>query len=161
MKRLHVHVNVADLERSVRYYATLFGAEPTVRKPDYAKWMLEDPRVNFAISEQGREAGIDHLGIQAESRAELDEVAARLAAADIQTLDQEGTTCCYARSDKAWSEDPNGLRWESFHTFGESTQYGESAPRGESACCAPRAGTAADAACCGPEKKGAGAACCA
>lgn len=157
MKRLHVHVNVADLERSVRFYSTLFGVAPAVRKPEYAKWMLEDPRVNFAISEQGRTPGLDHLGIQAETRHELDEVAARLASADEALLHQEGTTCCYAKSDKAWSEDPSGIKWESFYTFGESTQYGESAPRGDSACCAPRAGAVAaleaGGSCCAPTAK--------
>lgn len=160
MNRLHVHVNVADLERSVRYYTTLFGSDPTVRKPDYAKWMLDDPRVNFAISMQGRTPGVDHLGIQTETRDALDAVASRLAAADVETLAQEGTTCCYAKSDKAWSEDPSGIKWESFYTFGESTQYGESAPRGDSACCAPRAGKAAAASCCAPDAKGSAAGCC-
>jgi catechol 2,3-dioxygenase-like lactoylglutathione lyase family enzyme len=154
MKRLHVHVNVADLERSVRFYSTLFGAQPSVRKPEYAKWMLEDPRVNFAVSQQGRVPGVDHLGIQAESRPELDEVAARLATADTSILHQEGTSCCYAKSDKAWSEDPSGIKWESFYTHGDSTTFGESAAHDESACCAPRAGAIAaveaGGSCCAP-----------
>lgn len=160
MKRLHVHVNVTDLASSVRYYTTLFGSEPTRLEPEYAKWMLEDPRVNFAISQQGRTPGLDHLGIQAESRAELDEVAARLAAADVETLQQEGTTCCYAKSDKAWSEDPNGIKWESFHSFGDATVFGESAPRDDGACCTPRAGVAAAASCCAPSADRAASACC-
>jgi len=168
MKRMHVHVNVADLERSVRFYSTLFGVAPTVRKPEYAKWMLEDPRVNFAISQQGRVPGVDHLGIQTESRPELDEVAARLAVADTAILHQDGTSCCYAKSDKAWSEDPSGIKWESFYTFGESTQYGEGAARDELACCAPRAGAqgeiAAGGSCCAPspsaDPRSATSACC-
>jgi catechol 2,3-dioxygenase-like lactoylglutathione lyase family enzyme len=167
MKKLHVHVNVADLERSVLYYSTLFGAEPTVRKPDYAKWLLEDPRVNFAISSQGRQPGIDHLGIQTESRAELDQVAARLDAADYDLAPQEGTSCCYAVSDKAWSQDPSGVKWESFFTFGESTTYGSSAPHAleaeGSACCTAEAkadARARDAACCGPSAAARGQACC-
>jgi catechol 2,3-dioxygenase-like lactoylglutathione lyase family enzyme len=157
MKRLHVHVHVADLARSLRYYTTLFGADPTVVKPDYAKWMLEDPRVNFAISAQDRAPGLGHLGIQAEDRAELDGVAARLKAADVATLDQEATTCCYAKSDKAWSEDPDGIKWESFYTFGESTQYGEAEIGDGEKCCAPRAGNAdaaaAGGACCTPVQR--------
>jgi len=164
MKRMHVHVNVADLERSVLYYSTLFGADPTVRKPEYAKWMLEDPRVNFAISQQGRPPGVDHLGIQADSRAELDQVAARLDAADYELAPQEATTCCYAVSDKAWSQDPNGLKWESFFTFGDSTAFGGHAQQAEgSACCSAEAkadAQARDAACCGPSAAARGQACC-
>lgn len=125
MKRLHVHVAVADLGRSIRFYSTLFGAGPTVEKPDYAKWMLEDPRVNFAISTRGKKPGVDHLGIQVESREELGEIAGRLKAAEVTTQDQAATRCCYAQSTKTWSADPNGLAWESFYTFGESTVYGE------------------------------------
>jgi hypothetical protein len=157
---MHVHVNVTDLASSVRYYTTLFGSEPTRLEPEYAKWMLEDPRVNFAISQQGRTPGLDHLGIQAESRDELDAIAARLAAADVETLAQEGTTCCYAKSDKAWSEDPSGIKWESFHSFGDATVYGESAPREGSACCTPRAGVAAAASCCAPSADRPATGCC-
>jgi len=125
MKRLHVHVAVADLAKSIQFYATLFGTEPTVRKDDYAKWMLEDPRVNFAISTRGKRPGLDHLGIQTESREELGEIAARLKAAEVATQDQAATRCCYAESSKSWSADPQGIAWESFYTFGESTTYGE------------------------------------
>ena len=160
MKRMHVHVNVTDLASSVRYYTTLFGSAPTKLEPEYAKWMLDDPRVNFAISQQGRTPGLDHLGIQAESREELDAIAARLATADVETLKQEGTTCCYAKSDKAWSEDPSGIKWESFHTLGDATVYGESAPREASACCTPRAGAAAAASCCAPGAGRAASGCC-
>jgi catechol-2,3-dioxygenase len=125
MKRMHVHVSVDDLGESVRFYATMFGVEPSVLKPDYAKWMLDDPRVNFAISARGRAAGLDHLGIQTESPDELHEIAGRLAAAEQPILEQKNTACCYARGDKAWATDPSGLAWESFFTMGETTVYGE------------------------------------
>ena len=125
MQRLHLHINVEDLERSVGFYTTLFGAEPTVRKDDYAKWMLEDPRVNLAISERGLKPGVAHAGIQAETADELAVLAARLKAAGETTFDQQATSCCYAKSDKSWVVDPSGLQWETFHTFGESTAYGE------------------------------------
>jgi hypothetical protein len=142
MKRLHLHVNVPDLAEATRFYQTLFGAPPSVVKDDYAKWMLEDPRVNFAISQRGREAGLDHVGMQVESAAELAELAGRLNAAGTKTVDQTATTCCYATSDKSWVSDPAGLRWETFHTFGEATRYGEDEP--------PAAADPKAAACCGP-----------
>lgn len=126
MKRLHVHVAVPDLQQSIEFYTTLFNTKPTRVENDYAKWMLDDPRVNFAISERGRTPGLDHIGVQVDTRAELDELANRLKAAGNQTLDQEATTCCYAKSDKAWVSDPAGLRWETFFTFGDATTYGES-----------------------------------
>ncbi|HUO89011.1 MAG TPA: ArsI/CadI family heavy metal resistance metalloenzyme [Rhizomicrobium sp.] len=149
MKRLHVHVAVDDLDRGIGFYSTLFAAKPAVVKADYAKWMLDDPKVNFAISQRGRSGGIDHLGIQVESDAELRELAGRLKAAGEKTQDQEATTCCYAQSNKAWVSDPSGVRWETFFTFGEATTYGEdeAAPAGEAAGAAP-AKTAATA-CCG------------
>jgi catechol 2,3-dioxygenase-like lactoylglutathione lyase family enzyme len=125
MKRLHVSVAVKDLTESVRFYSILFGAEPTVIKPDYAKWMLEDPRVNFAISTRSKRAGLDHLGIQVDSKDELGEVTGRLASADQSILDQNQATCCYARSDKAWVADPQGIAWETFFSFGQSAVYGE------------------------------------
>jgi catechol 2,3-dioxygenase-like lactoylglutathione lyase family enzyme len=124
MNRLHVHVAVRDLAESVRYYATLFGVEPTVRKDDYAKWMLEDPRVNFAISARGRLPGVDHLGIQVEEPATLAAITARLQAAEASVQKEADAHCCYARSDKTWSTDPSGIRWESFHSYGEITTYG-------------------------------------
>jgi catechol 2,3-dioxygenase-like lactoylglutathione lyase family enzyme len=140
MKRLHVHIAVDDLDKSVGFYSTLFGAQPGVLKSDYAKWMLEDPRVNLAISQRNRAAGVDHLGIQVESDGELRELAARLKTAGGQTRDQEATTCCYAQSNKAWVNDPSGVRWETFFTFGEATAYGEDQAAVESAeqssCCA-------------------------
>jgi catechol 2,3-dioxygenase-like lactoylglutathione lyase family enzyme len=121
MKRLHLHVSVPDLAQSIRFYETLFGAPPTVAKDDYAKWMLDDPKVNLAISQRDRAAGVDHVGIQVDSAAELGELADRLKAAGAVTIDQEATTCCYARSDKSWVTDPAGVRWETFYTFGEAT----------------------------------------
>lgn len=157
MKRLHVHVAVEDLGKSIGFYSTLFGAEPTVRKDDYAKWMLDDPRVNFAISDRAMASGVDHLGIQVESSEELTQLAARLKAAGETTRDQEATTCCYTLSDKAWVNDPNGLRWETFFTFGEATVFGEDEPGAataapKAACCAPAeansAPVTAAAACC-------------
>lgn len=128
MKRLHVHVAVEDLSQSVRFYSTLFAAEPTVLKPDYAKWMLEDPRVNFAISARGGKPGVQHLGVQVEDKAELAEVYDRLQRAERPVLDEGATTCCYAKSEKQWISDPQGVAWETFLTHGESTVYGESAP---------------------------------
>ena len=151
MKRFHVHVNVQDLEQSIRFYAQLFGAQPSVRKDDYAKWMLEDPRVNFAISRRERAPGVDHLGLQADDPAELEQIGARLRAADAVRLAEVGTTCCYAQSDKYWSEDPQGLRWESFYTHGTATSY--YAPTQTAACCGPQK-QASQAACCGPEASG-------
>lgn len=124
MKRLHVHVAVEDLDASIRFYSQLFAAEPTVRKPDYAKWMLEDPRVNFAISSRSGPSGVRHLGIQVEDRAELEGVYARLQHAEGRVLEEGETTCCYARSEKTWIEDPQGIQWETFLTSGESTVYG-------------------------------------
>ena len=126
MKRLHVHVSVDDLSQSIRFYSTLFAAGPTVVKPDYAKWMLDDPRVNFAISKlDGRTAGISHLGIQAEDETELAEVYDRLSRAERPIVEAKGTTCCYARSDKQWIADPQDVPWETFFTYGEATVYGE------------------------------------
>ncbi|HEX6613812.1 MAG TPA: ArsI/CadI family heavy metal resistance metalloenzyme [Rhodanobacteraceae bacterium] len=151
MKRFHVHVNVADLHASIGFYSTLFGCEPSVRKPDYAKWMLEDPRVNFAISKRGRAGGVDHLGLQADDGAELEEIGARLVAADQVALAEKGTTCCYARSDKFWAEDPQGVRWETFHTFGEATTYsapGSHAALEAGACCGAPVGDTDAASCC-------------
>ncbi|GGA50255.1 ArsI/CadI family heavy metal resistance metalloenzyme [Sphingomonas psychrolutea] len=127
MKRLHVHVAVDDLDRSVAFYANLFAAAPTVLKPDYAKWMLDDPTVNFAISARGGKAGVEHLGIQVEDASELAEVYARLDKADAPVVEEGATTCCYAKSEKSWITDPQGVVWETFLTQGEATTYGTSA----------------------------------
>jgi catechol 2,3-dioxygenase-like lactoylglutathione lyase family enzyme len=161
MKRLHVHVSVADLDQSIRFYSTLFATTPSVTKPDYAKWMLDDPRVNFAIStHSGNDGGLDHLGIQVETPDELQEVYDRLKQADRPVLDEGATTCCYAQSQKSWIADPQGLFWETFLTSGESTVYGDSADLGairttsdakeSAACCAPEPASAAATPCCGP-----------
>lgn len=139
MKRLHVHVSVTDLEESVRFYTTLFDAAPSARKADYAKWMLEDPRVNFAISQRDKATGIRHLGIQVEDRAELAEVFARVEHTQRPVLNEGQTTCCYARSEKNWVEDPQGVQWETFLTTGESTIYGGEPVEGSPGkrCCLP------------------------
>jgi catechol 2,3-dioxygenase-like lactoylglutathione lyase family enzyme len=158
MKRLHLHVNVPELSQSIQFYSTLFGAEPTVVKDDYAKWMLDEPRVNFAISQRGRLAGVDHVGIQVDSADELGELARRLKAAGAKTFDEQATTCCYAKSDKSWVADPAGVRWETFFTFGEAVSYGESgalaaleAEKATACCGAPAAAESAkaNAGCCG------------
>jgi catechol-2,3-dioxygenase len=142
MKRFHVHVSVGDLNESIRFYSTLFGAEPTVLKGDYAKWMLENPRVNFAISQRSVARGIEHVGIQVENRSELEEVYARLQRAERPVLEEGATTCCYAQSEKSWIADPQGIQWETFLTTGESTVYGHDpqpvvSPQPSSSCCAP------------------------
>jgi hypothetical protein len=127
MKRMHIHVSVGDVGQSIGFYSTLFAAQPSVVKPDYAKWMLEDPRVNFAISSRGRSLGLDHLGIQVESDQELQDVFGRLQAAERPVFTEGETTCCYAQSTKSWIGDPAGIAWEAFLTTGESTFYGDSA----------------------------------
>lgn len=153
MKRLHVHVAVDDLQRSVGFYSALFAAEPSVLKPDYAKWMLDDPRVNFAISTRGRRPGLDHLGIQAENSEELQEIYARLHQAGGEVIEQGQTNCCYARSEKSWISDPAGISWETFLTTGESTDYGDGSGERvarvvhEKSCCAPSAPQPAVSAC--------------
>ncbi len=124
MKRLHVHVSVKDLDASVRFYSRLFATKPTIRKHDYAKWMLEDPRVNFAISQRDGRPGVQHLGIQVEDRAELAEVRGRLRDAEAAVIEQGETTCCYARGEKSWIDDPQSIPWETFLTTGQSTVYG-------------------------------------
>jgi hypothetical protein len=135
-----VHVAVESIDQSIQFYSALFGAQPSVRKPDYAKWMLEDPRVNFAISARGQRTGVDHLGIQVEERGELSQVAQQLRAAGRALFDEGPTTCCYAKSEKAWVHDPSGVSWETFFTTGESTTYGEQSARSDakdSPCCKP------------------------
>jgi len=143
MKRFHVHVHVDDLGKSIAFYSKLFASEPTRVESDYAKWMLEDPRINFAISTRGQGAGVDHLGFQTDDAAELAELKARAEAADMALLDQGETTCCYARSEKHWVTDPQGIAWEHFHTLGNVPVFGESKSEPTSAegsaCCAPLA----------------------
>ena len=140
MKRFHVHVSVDDLQQSLRFYAAMFGAEPTVLKPDYAKWMLDDPRVNFAISQRGRAGGVNHLGVQAETAAELEGIRANLQQAAAAVVAEKDAQCCYARSDKYWVTDPQGVAWESFRSLGEIPLYGDerdAAADVSRACCAP------------------------
>ena len=155
MKRLHVHVSVEDIPHSIGFYSALFAAEPSVVKEDYAKWMLDDPRVNFAISTRGRQPGLDHLGIQVESQDELHEVYGRLHQAGGNIIEQGDTACCYAKSEKSWIDDPAGIAWETFHTTGESIVYGDGsgenqariAHEKQSACCGPQAAPTASACC--------------
>jgi catechol 2,3-dioxygenase-like lactoylglutathione lyase family enzyme len=177
MKRFHVHLHVADLAQSIGFYAKLFGAEPTRHESDYAKWMLEDPPVNFAISTRGQAPGIDHLGIQTDNPDELAALKARAEAADMALLDEGATTCCYARSEKHWVTDPQGIAWEHFHTLGNIPVFREGADEAgacctpspaavaqaasatdsaASSCCtpAPAAATAAAASCCPPTPRG-------
>ncbi len=144
MKRFHVHTHVQDLPTSISFYTRLFGAEPTRVESDYAKWMLEDPRVNFAISARGGALGVDHLGFQADTAEELAELKARAVAADAPLLDEGQTTCCYARSEKHWVTDPQGVAWEQFHTLEGIPTFSASQARatpvaGEAACCPPAA----------------------
>ena len=144
MKRFHVHACVQELEQSIAFYSKLFDAPPTRVESDYAKWMLEDPRINFAISTRGSKLGVDHLGLQADSDEELAELKERARAADLAMLDQGETTCCYARSDKYWLTDPQGIAWEQFHTLASIPTFSETTPEAQSAssaCCttdAPR-----------------------
>jgi hypothetical protein len=161
MKRFHVHLHVDDLGQSIGFYSKLFAAEPTRVEADYAKWMLDDPRINFAISTRDVKAGLDHLGFQTDDAAELAELKARAESADMALLDEGETTCCYARSEKHWVTDPQGVAWEHFHTLGNIPVFNES-PKAESAsaCCAPAASvaavpaSAAAAACCAPVARG-------
>jgi len=141
MKRFHVHAHVEDLQASIAFYSKMFAAEPTRTENDYAKWMLEDPRINFAISTRGSKLGVDHLGIQTDTEDELVELKARAKAADMTLLDVGETSCCYARSDKYWLTDPQGIAWEQFHTLGNIPVFSEKAPaepegKQAAACCA-------------------------
>jgi len=160
MKRLHVHVSVTDLAASICFYQTLFGAEPTVIKSDYAKWMIEDPRLNFAISTDRQPVGINHLGFQVDTDEELRGMRAQLEAADARMVEESEQRCCYAKSDKYWVTDPTGIAWETFHTLGGIPVYGEDTPvfahgtsivplESETAqCCVPAQGSSPAASCC-------------
>jgi hypothetical protein len=158
MKRFHVHMHVADLDSSVRFYSTLFGEQPVVIKSDYAKWMLEDPRVNFAITSGASKPQIDHLGLQVESGEDLSTIGTRLKAAGETVREQVNATCCYALGDKGWATDPNGISWETFHSFGESAVFGNdlmppaeaAQPRSTESSCAPALPAARS--CCGASK---------
>ena len=154
MKRMHVHVSVESIDRAVGFYSALFASRPSIVKDDYAKWMLDDPRVNFAISTRGREPGLDHLGIQVESQQELHDVYARLKAAGGTVIEQGQTACCYSKSEKSWIDDPAGISWETFHTTGENISYGDGSGENEArvahakSCCAPQVATSTEPACC-------------
>lgn len=138
MKRMHIHISVDDLSKSIQFYNSIFGAAPIVEKPDYAKWMLDDPLVNFAISQRGAKAGLDHIGIQVDSDEDLSEIKGRLDEAELSILSQEGTTCCYAKSDKHWVVDPSGIAWETYHTLESAPTFNEAnALTSNSVCCAP------------------------
>ena len=151
MKRLHVHVAVKNLEASIGFYSALFGSQPTKRKDDYAKWMLDDPRVNFAISARGAKPGLDHLGIQAESPEELKLLREQVQRAGLATSDEGETTCCYAHSDKSWVQDPSGIAWEAYHTMADAElfNHGQAVT---SACCTPKGSAPLEtASTCGPK----------
>jgi catechol 2,3-dioxygenase-like lactoylglutathione lyase family enzyme len=154
MKRFHIHVSVADLADSVRFYSRIFGAEPTLQKGDYAKWMLEDPPINFAISSHRQPTGVNHLGFQVDTDDELRGMQVQLQAADSQMIQEDEQPCCYARSDKYWVTDPSGIAWETFHTLGSIPVYGEDTPvfdHGTSTI--PGRATSAKSACCVPAAK--------
>jgi len=156
MKRLHIHVSVDKLEESIRFYNTLFGVDPVKRKSDYAKWLLEDPRVNFAISTRGKTKGIDHLGIQVEEEEELAELRGRLTAGDLPVVNEGETVCCYAVSDKSWIQDPTGIAWEAYRTMEDAQLFSSQTDQAESACCTPQ--TMGTTNCCELSEKTAG--CC-
>lgn len=137
MKRFHVHVAVDDLAANINFYSTIFGSSPSVVKPDYAKWMLEDPRINFAISRRGVKPGLDHLGFQVDSDAELSHLREQVRKAEIAAFDQADAACCYARSDKYWITDPQGIAWETFHSLSEVPVFGVDTAKEAKACCAP------------------------
>lgn len=136
MKWFHVHIGVEKLEESIRFYSALFGAEPVKRKPDYAKWLLDDPRVNFAISTRALKNGVDHLGIQVEEDGELTEIRQRLASAEVSLFDEGETVCCYAKSDKSWVQDPSGTPWEAYKTMEDAQVFGKDR-EAQGACCTP------------------------
>lgn len=138
MKRMHLHVSVEDITQSIGFYSHLFGASPTVSKPDYAKWMLDDPLVNFAISKRGGKAGLDHIGIQVEHESELEEIKHRLEKAELSLVTEKGTTCCYAKSDKHWVQDPSGIAWETYRTLDSAPTFnGQESTEANAACCVP------------------------
>jgi catechol 2,3-dioxygenase-like lactoylglutathione lyase family enzyme len=156
MKRFHLHVSVTNLDESIRFYSTVFAAEPTVRQADYAKWMLEDPRVNFAISTRHQPTGVNHLGFQVDSDEELRNMHAQLESADRRLIQEDAQPCCYARSDKYWVTDPTGIAWETFHTLSSIPVYGDDTTvfdHGESTIPAAQVAAAPSRACCAPAAK--------
>lgn len=155
MKRMHIHVGVDNLEQSILFYSALFGAEPAKRKPDYAKWMLDDPRLNFAISTRAKR-GVDHLGLQVDEEQELHALRERLKDADMALFDEGETVCCYAKSDKSWVSDPSGIAWEAYQTMEDAQLFSSHEKESEQACCTPE--TKGTPGCCEPAPKSSG--CC-
>jgi len=151
MKRIHIHVGVENLDEAIRFYSAMFGAQPVKTKPDYAKWMLEDPRVNFAISTRVAKNGVDHLGIQVDDNAELAEIRERVKAAELAVFDEGETVCCYAHSEKSWVQDPSGVAWEAYRTMDDAQVFSSRAAAGASACCAEK--PASKTARCEPSEK--------
>lgn len=139
MKRMHIHVGVTNLKESISFYTKMFATEPTIEKTDYAKWQLEDPKINFAISARGAAEGLNHLGIQVEDAAELSDMKTRLDTLQADLVEEEGTACCYAKSDKYWVNDPSGIPWETFHTLDSIPVFNEASVSSEeaNACCVP------------------------
>jgi catechol 2,3-dioxygenase-like lactoylglutathione lyase family enzyme len=156
MKRLHIHIGVENIQQAIPFYSALFGAAPVKTKADYAKWLLDDPRVNFAISTRPSKKGIDHLGIQVDDNGELDEVRGRITHAGLPTFDEGETVCCYAKSDKTWVQDPAGVAWETYRTMEDAEIYGKNPVMSDSACCTPE--TKGTPNCCEPSEQTAG--CC-
>ena len=156
MKRMHIHVGVESLDQSIKFYSALFGTQPVKTRTDYAKWMLDDPRINFAISTRSGKAGVDHLGLQVDEVSELQELRERLKSVDLPVFDEGETVCCYARSDKSWVEDPSGIAWEAYKTMGDAQLFSTSVEPGEVACCTSETKDQPD--CCAPSEKTAG--CC-
>lgn len=152
MKRMHVHVGVKNIDEAVTFYSALFGAEPDKKMPDYAKWMLEDPKLNFAISTRTGKEGVDHLGIQVENEAELSDMRKRISKAEIDVIDEGETVCCYAESDKSWVQDPAGIAWEAYQTMGDAQLFSAKVDNTQSACCTPVSipVVAASSSCCEP-----------
>lgn len=144
MKRLHIHIAVEHLQVSIAFYSALFGSQPTKQKSDYAKWMLDDPRVNFAISARGAQPGVDHFGIQTESPEELELLREQVKSAGLAVMHDGETTCCYAKSDKSWVQDPTGIAWEAYHTMADAELFNDGKPA-TSACCAPKVSTTSEA----------------
>lgn len=160
MKTMHIHVGVDNISESVTFYSALFGAQPAKVKDDYAKWMLDDPKLNFAISTRSGKQGVDHLGIQVENATELSEMRKRISQAEIDVFDEGETVCCYAESDKSWLQDPAGIAWEAYQTMGEAQLFSEKETSTDSACCAPVSipVVAAEPSCCEPSDNESG--CC-
>ena len=156
MKRIHIHVGVDKLDESIRFYSAIFGAQPVKTKVDYAKWLLEDPRINFAISTRASKKGVDHLGIQVDENAELAEIRERVKAAELAVFDEGETVCCYARSEKSWVQDPAGIAWEAYRTMEDAQMFSSKAAGSASTCCAEQ--PVSKTACCEPSEKTTG--CC-